>query len=482
MTDFRPVLFILGLFLSALAVAMMVPALVDAAIGHDDWRVFALSGAATLFVGVALATGFRGDAMRLDLRQGFVLTAATWIVLSAFSALPFVFSDITLSYVDAYFEAVSGLTTTGATVLVGLESMPPGILLWRSILQFIGGAGIIVMAIAVLPFLRVGGMQLFRAESSEKSDKVLPRLSSVAAATVAVYVGLTALCAILYGVAGMSGFDAVTHAMTTVSTAGFANYDSSFAWFQNPAIEWIAILFMLIGGCPMVVFILLARGHFRPLWSDSQIRAFLAIVLLASLAMTLWLHATRDVEFGIALRLALFNVTSVTTTTGYASADYGTWGGFAMVGFVLLMCVGGCTGSTTGAIKVFRLQILARLIGAQLRRQMQPHGVFPMHYMGQHVHDDVQASVMAFFAVYIVSLASLTLVLAALGYDLVTAFSGAASILSNHGPGLGDIIGPSGNFQSLSDAAKWVLCFGMFLGRLEIFTLLMLFSVRLWRG
>jgi trk system potassium uptake protein TrkH len=482
MSDLRPVLYLLGLFLSALAVVMMLPAMVDAALDHDDWKVFAASAGATLFVGVALAVAFRVGEFSLDVRQGFILTAATWLVLSAFGALPFVFSGLALTYADAYFETVSGLTTTGATILVGLDSMPPGILLWRGLLQLIGGAGIIVMAIAILPFLRVGGMQLFRAESSDKSEKVLPRLSSVAGATIVVYLGLTSICAVLFWLAGMNAFDAIVHAMAALSTGGFANYDASFAYFQNPTAEWIATLFMFFGGCPMVIFILIARGQLRSAFSNSQVYTLLAVIVAASVALALWLSLTQDVDFGKALRLTFFNVTSVVTTTGFASADFNAWGGFAWMVFFLLMFIGGCTGSTSGGIKVFRFEILVKRVVNQLRAQIQPHGVFTMHYMDQRLQDDVPVGVMAFFAAYMLSFAAVALLLTVLGYDFVTAVSGSASALGNVGPGLGDIIGPAGNYQPLSDAAKWLLSFAMLVGRLEIFTLLMLFTTRLWRA
>ncbi|MBM3502357.1 MAG: TrkH family potassium uptake protein [Alphaproteobacteria bacterium] len=482
MSDVRPVFYILGVFLSALAVTMMIPALVDLAADNRDWQVFMAAAALTLFVGVALIVAFRGDLTEIDLRQGFLLTATTWLVLSAFGALPFMFSEQELSFTDAYFETVSGLTTTGATVIVGLDSLPPGILLWRALLQFVGGAGIIVMAIAVFPFLRIGGMQLFWTESSEKSDKVLPRLSSVAGATVVVYVAMTVACALLFLVVGLSPFDAITHAMTTTSTGGFANYDNSFGQLGNPEAEWIATIFMFLGGCPLVLLILLARGQVRPFLTSSQVQVFLGLIVVVSVGLGLWLFATQDIPLGRALRLTFFNVTSVVSTTGFASTDYNAWGGLAWVLLLMLMFVGGCTGSTSGSVKVFRLEILVRRVVSQLRAQVQPHGVFPIRYMNQLVQDDVPVGVMAFFAAYMLSFALLTVIIAACGYDFVTAITAVAAALGNVGPGLGDIVGPVGNYQPLSDLATWVLSFAMLLGRLEIFTLLMLFAPRLWRG
>lgn len=482
MSDVRPVFYILGLFLAALAVAMMIPALVDVSEGNKDWEAFAAAAGLTLFVGVALTMAFRTKTIALDLRLSFLLTALTWIVLSAFGALPFVFSSLRVGYADAYFETVSGFTTTGSTVLEGLDAMPPGILLWRGILQGIGGAGIIVMAIAILPFLRIGGMQLFRAESSDRSDKVLPRISTVATATMLVYAGLIVLCAFLFWLAGMSGFDAIIHSFATLSTGGFGNYDASIGKFGSPTIEWITTLFMFIGGCPLVLFILVARGQFRPLLVDSQVRTFLAIILAASAMIAVWLWLKRDYAVADAIRRSLFHVTSVITTTGFAAEDYGNWGGLPSVIFLLLMYVGGCTGSTAGAIKVFRFEIIARRLSNQVRQIVQPHGVFTIRYMGRAVSEDIPVSIMAFAVLYILCTMALTLALTAFGLDFVTALSGAVTAIGNVGPGLGEIIGPASNFKTLPDAAKWLLSFGMLLGRLELFTILVLFTPRLWRG
>lgn len=478
----RPVIFILGLLVAALGVAMLVPLAVDLTAGRYDWRVFLVSFLAAEALGGLLAFGSAGGAMALSLRQGFLLTTAAWMVLSAVGALPLVFSELDLSYTDAFFETISGLTTTGSTILTGLDDMPPGILLWRAMLQWFGGVGIIVMGIAMLPYLRVGGMQLFRMESSDRSEKVLPRATQLAGATSIAYFALTAACALAYFSAGMTGFEAVAHAMTTVSTGGYSTSDASLGHFQSPLIEWIATVFMALGALPFALYFQLARGHLSAIGENSQVRMFFRGLVIAVLGVTLWLWVASDASLADALRLAAFHVTSVVTTTGYASDDYQLWGGFAVLVFFFLTFVGGCTGSTAGGIKVLRFELIARVIRTQARRLTQPHGVFPMSYGGRALSEDVTTSAMNFVFVFFAAFCLLTLALAATGLDFTTAFSGAVTALANVGPGLGDRIGPAGNFAALPDTAKWLLSLGMLLGRLEFFTVLVLMTPAFWRG
>lgn len=481
MPDPRPVLFILGLFVVALGVAMLLPMLADAATGHPDWRIFALGAGVTVFVGGALILMNRGGAVTLDVRQGFLLTTSSWVVICVFAALPFTFGELNLSFTDAFFEAMSGLTTTGSTIMVGLDAMPPGVLLWRALLQWLGGIGIIAMAVAMLPFLRVGGMQLFRMESSDRSAKILPRAGQIAASFGAAYFVLSVACAVCYWIAGMGAFDAITHAMTTLSTGGFANYDSSFGHYGNAAIDWIGTLFMIAGGMPFVLFVQALRGEPAALWRDSQVHAYLGVIVTASVGLALWLWLTRDMDPLQALRHCAFNVASVVTTTGFASTDYTTWGSLALAVFFFLTFVGGCTGSTAGGIKLFRFEVATILLKNQMRRLAHPSGVFMRLYHGRPLTDEVINSVGVFLFVYVVSFALIATGLALLGLDLVTSASGAVTALSNVGPGLGPIIGPAGNFAPLPDAAKWLLSLGMLLGRLEFFTVLVLLSPRFWR-
>ena len=464
-----------------LAIAMCLPAVADAARGNPDWQVFLIAAGFTLFVGGIFALTARSPIRSISPRQGFVLTAMLWLVIPAFAALPFTFADLELSYTDAFFEAMSGLTTTGATVIVGLDNAPPGILVWRALLQWLGGIGVIAMAIAILPFLRVGGMQLFRTESSDRSEKALPRTTQLLAYVGLVYLFGSLACALAYWSAGMSGFDAIAHAMTTIGTGGYSTRDTSLAYFDSLAIELIGILFMLVGSMPFVLYLRAIRGNARPLLRDQQVRLFLAIVATAILALTLYLYAD-GVSIGRALRLAAFNVISIITGTGYATADFGSWGPFALIAFFFLMFVGGCAGSTTCGIKIFRFQVLYATAITQIRHLLQPHGVFIAYYNRRPIPDEVSASVMAFFFLYALCFAVLALGLGLIGVDFVTATSGAATAISNVGPGLGPTIGPAGTFASLPDEAKWLLSLGMVVGRLELFTVLVLFLPSFWRN
>jgi len=480
--DFRPILFIVGILMSTLALAMCVPAVADAAVGNKDWQVFTLGSAFTLLIGVMLLLTARSQSRALNLRQAFVLTTLSWMIIPAFGALPLAFADLQLSYTDAFFEAMSGITTTGSTILTGLDYAPPGILLWRALLQWLGGIGIVAMAVAILPMLQVGGMQLFRMESSDSSDKVLPRATQLIAFIGFIYLGMTMLCALLYWSFGMTGFDAVTHAMTTIATGGFSTHDESLGYFKSGAIDAIASVFMLLGSLPFVLYLRGLRGNPGALWRDSQVRWFLAIVLLTVLVMSAYLHFGRFIGVGESIQRASFNVISVITGTGYATADFNLWGTFAVGLLFFLMFVGGCAGSTTCGVKVFRLQVLYATALSQIRRLLEPHGVFIAYYNGKPIPDSVGDSVMSFFFLYVLCFAALAIGLSFIGLDFLTAASGAATAISNVGPGLGTTIGPAGNFATLPDSAKWLLSAGMLLGRLELFTVLVMLAPSFWRS
>ena len=467
--------------MSTLAVAMCLPAIFDLIIGNPNWQVFLLAAALTLFIGIMLVLMTWDNVRKISIRQAFVLTTVVWVVIPSFAALPLAFADLQLSYTDAFFEAMSGLTTTGSTVMLGLDSTPPGILLWRALLQWLGGIGIIAMAIVILPLLQVGGMQLFRMESSDTSDKVMPRTTQIVTYISVLYVALTALCAVLYWTGGMSGFDAVTHAMTTIATGGFSTHDASVGYFNSPAIDATATMFMLIGGMPFVLYLQALRGAPLRLIRDSQVRWFLATVVIAVLSM--WFYLEGDLEgqvFKNFLRVA-FNVVSVITGTGYSTEDYSAWGPFAVSVLFFLMFVGGCAGSTTCGIKIFRFQVLYATAKNQMYRLLQPHGVFIPYYNRRPIPETVTESVMGFFFLYALAFAVIAMGLGLLGLDFLTAASGAATAISNVGPGLGPRIGPAGTFATLPDAAKWLLSFGMLLGRLELFTVLVLLLPSFWR-
>ncbi|MEC7701834.1 MAG: TrkH family potassium uptake protein [Pseudomonadota bacterium] len=479
--DFRPILYVIGLLLFILAISMNVPMLVDLYFGNDDWVVFFICIIVTAFFGGALAfTNAPSDGFKINIRQGFMLTVFSWISLCIFAAIPFWLSGMDVSFVDAVFEATSGITTTGSTIMVGLDYAPPGILMWRAILQWLGGIGIIVMALSVLPFLKVGGMQLFKAESFEV-EKVSPRATQIATAIAVIYVLFTILCALCYKVVGMTAFDAVAHALTTISTGGFSTYDTSFAHYEDPHEEMVAIIFMLLGGMPFILYFQMVTGRPLSLFRDSQVRWYLSILFITIVTVAAFLVMNMDMTISHALRRAAFNAVSLMTGTGFASGNYNNWGGFVGAVFFFLMVVGGCAGSTSCGIKVFRFQILFSIALCQLKKLIHPNGVFRAHYNKRTISEDVMTSVMSFFFLYALSFSLLCVALSFTGLDFLTAMSGAASSISNVGPGLGEIIGPAGNYSTLPDSSKWILTAGMIVGRLEIFTLLVLFLPHFWR-
>jgi trk system potassium uptake protein TrkH len=409
------------------------------------------------------------------------MTNLAWFVIAVFGALPFQFSELELSPVDAFFESMSGVTTTGSTVIVGLDFAPPGILLWRAILQWLGGIGIIVMAVAILPMLQIGGMQMFRVEAFD-ADKVLPRAAQIAGGIAIVYVFLTAVGVLVLWSLGMSGFDAVAHAMTSISTGGFSTYDASVGHFDNAGIDWAMTVIMVLGSVPFVLYLRVVRGDLKPVFADTQVHWFLSILAVSVILVALWLYLGDLMEPLDALRYSAFNVTSVMTGSGFATADFGRWGSFVVAVMFVLMFTGGCAGSTTCGIKIFRLQVLYATAQAQMHRLMQPNGVFFPYYNRKPIPDSVASSVMSFFFLFATCFALLAVGLGLTGLDFVTAVSGAATAISNVGPGLGEVIGPAGNFATLPDSSKLLLCLGMLLGRLELFTVLILLVPAFWRG
>lgn len=482
MIDFRPVGYVIGLMVLALGAAMLAPAMLDALYHSPDWRAFLAASTLTCIVGGALTLGcMRGRRAGLSIEQAFLLTVLAWVGLPLFGALPFMLGEPDASLVDAVFEAVSGLTTTGSTIFSSLHDMPPGILLWRALLQWIGGIGIVVFAMVFLPNLQVGGMQLFKSESFDTFGKILPRATEIASSIFSIYFILTGLCAVAYSAFGMRAFDAICHAMTTIATGGFANYDTSMAGF-TPGAQYVAVFFMLAASLPFVRYVQLVNGTARPLFFDPQIRAFfvitaVAVALLTSVRVALSEQDPLELEF----REALFNGVSILTGTGYATADYSKWGHFAISTFFILGLIGGCAGSTCCSVKVFRYQVLAAVLIAELRRVRRPHGVFTPRYDGRPLRPDVVTSVLTFLFVFLMALGLLTAGLTWVGLDPLTAFSGAATALANVGPGLGAEIGPTGNFMNLPDSAKIMLMLGMLLGRLELLSVLVLFTPSFWR-
>ncbi|MHA6287321.1 TrkH family potassium uptake protein [Maricaulis sp. CAU 1757] len=478
----RPVFFVIGIMVMVLSAAMLAPAVLDAVSGEAaSAGAFFIAAILGLFVGGALSLANRAPLQTISPRVAFTLTIGSWMALAAVAAIPLRLAGEGLDWTDAIFEAVSGLTTTGSTIVTGLENRPPGFLLWRAILQWIGGIGIIVTAMAFWPMLGIGGMQLFRLESSDASDKVLPKATQIAAAISTIYLVLTLACMFAYLATGMSGLDAIAHAMTTVATGGYSTSDQSLGAFRESGADLVAMVFMLLAALPFGLLLLAARGKPTAMWRDAQVRGFVGVVVFACLALTAFLVLSDIHSAGDGLRLASFNAISIITGTGYATADYGSWGPAAEAAFFVFMFIGGCAGSTTCSVKIFRYQIAGTAIRRYLATLLRPSAVIPMRYNGRPVAESALHSVLGFFFVFFAVFVLSSAVLSALGLDLTTALSGAATSLANVGPGLGPLIGPAGTFQALPDPAKWVLTANMFVGRLEVLAVLVIFSPRFWQ-
>ncbi|CAH1045081.1 TrkH family potassium uptake protein [Halomonas sp. TD01] len=464
-----------------LAMFMALPWIVLVIEKDPDAPAFGMS--LLIILSATLITWLLTRRVSLELKpwQMFILTAGSWTSISCFASLPLILGAPQLSVTNAVFESVSAITTTGSTILSGIEDLSDGLKLWRGLMQWMGGIGIIVMGIAILPFLKVGGMRLFHTESSDWSDKVMPRTGGIAKATLSIYVGLTLLAMLSYWVGGMLPLDAVVHGMTSLATGGFANSDASFgAYAEQPWLLWMGSFFMLSGALPFVLYIRFIRTSRSALWKDQQVRGLLKLLLTAILILSAWRFYQGD-DWFVSLTHVTFNVISVVTTTGYASDDYTLWGSLPIAAFFYLTFMGGCSGSTSGGMKIFRFQIAMLMLRNQLRYLIHANGVFTTRYNQQPVTSDISRSVVAFSFFFFITIAVLALGLSALGLDLVTALSGAATAVANVGPGLGDTIDPAGNFATLPDAAKWLLCIGMLMGRLEILTVVVLLTPMFWR-
>jgi len=481
MRDFRSIFYILGLLLCIEAIAMIIPLLFDLFYSNEDWQQFFYSSIITFFIGLVLFFSFKKEKNKIDLRQAFVLTILSWFFISLFGSLPFIYTSASLSYTDSFFESVSGITTTGSTVINNLDSLPEGILIWRSLLQWFGGIGIIVLAIAILPTLQIGGMQLLHMEHDDPYEKTLPKINQFVLEIFILYIALSVMCALLYYIAGMSGFDSIIHAMTTISTGGYSNHNQSFAFFNSLSIEIISIIFMIIGSLPFVIYLQLLHKQNLLIIKDDQIKLFFRILLLIILLTIIWLFFFKSIPLGESIRISIFNITSILTGTGYTVNNYSNWGSFGLVILIIIMFIGGCAGSTTGGIKIFRLQILFRGAKVQIKKLTQPHAVIHMRFNEKTVNENTYNSIMVFFFMYICIFLLSSVSLSFFNIDFITSFSAAASAISNVGPGIGNIIGPNGNYSSIHDGAKWILAMTMLIGRLEIFTVLVLLSFSFWK-
>jgi len=482
MNNNKTVFFAIGILLIILGAFMLIPFFIQF-IYDENNNAFLLSAVLTTFIGVLLILTNLEENRKLNLQQAFLLTTLSWVSIAIFASLPFLFSDLNLSFVDSFFESMSGITTTGSTIITSVDNAPKSILIWRAILQWLGGIGIIVMAITILPLLNIGGMQLFRMEGSDTTEKILPKTREVTLIISAIYFFLTLLCMSAYWLAGMNIFDSVAHSMTTIATGGFSTYSSSIGHFQNPKIEIISIFFIISGSIPFIAYLKFVKGDRKILFKDSQIKALFYVLSISVLLMFLYLMLNNnEYSFLENLRISTFNVVSVLSGTGYVTANFSSWGKFPLIFFLFLMFVGGCAGSTTCGIKIFRFQILGSFMINQMKQMFYPHGVFSLKYNNEKISNTFVYSIITFIFLYFFIFFILAALLSIDGLDFVTAISGSASAISNVGPGLGDVIGPNGNFSNLPNFSKLSLSLGMLLGRLELFAVLIIFFPAFWKN
>ena len=479
MSNYKTVFFTLGILQIILGVSMFIPIIVQFFYSEIDSSFFGSSIVTIVFGTLFFLSNLDHD-KKLNLQQAFLLTALSWISIAIFGSLPFVFSSIELSITDSFFESMSGITTTGSTIISDLENAPKGLLLWRAILQWLGGIGIIVMAITLMPIMNVGGMQLFKISSNDSSEKILPKSKEIALRLIYIYSGLTGLCAITYWIFGMGKFDSLTHSMTTIATGGFSNYNESIGYFNSLPIEVSSMFFIILGSIPFIAYIKFISGNKKIFLNDIQIKTFLKIIIFTVIILSIYLLFSNHENFS--LRSIFFNTISILSGTGYVNAEFDSWGSFPITLFLALMFIGGCAGSTACGVKIFRIQILYLFILNQLKKIIYPKGVFVIKYDRSAVDEKFIASIISFIYFYIVIFFILTALLSLTGLDFITAISGAATSISNVGPGLGPIIGPNGDFSSLPDLSKWILTVGMILGRLELFAILVLFLPSFWKN
>ena len=483
MNNNKTVFFAIGVLLIILGISMLIPFIVEF-IYDEENNSFLSSASLTAFIGILLVLTNLEENRKLNLQQAFLLTTLSWLSIALFGSIPFIFSDLNLSMVDSFFESMSGITTTGSTIIINLENTPKSILIWRSILQWLGGIGVIVMAITILPLLNVGGMQLFKKDQiSDSSEKILPKTREITSIIAILYLVLTLTCGTAYWFAGMNIFDSIAHAMTTIATGGFSTYSDSIGHFQNPKIEIVSIIFIILGSLPFIAYIKFFKGNKKIFFQDSQIKGLFYILFFSIFLMIVYLTIdNKTYDFSENLRISTFNVVSILSGTGYVTTDFSSWGKFPLIFFLFLMFIGGCAGSTTCGIKIFRFQILGRFIINQIKKLVYPHGVFSIKYNNEKISNSFIYSIITFVFLYFFIFFILAALLSINGLDFVTAISGAASAISNVGPGLGDIIGPNGNFSDLPNLSKLSLSLGMLLGRLELFAVLVLFFPSFWKS
>ena len=478
----KTVFFLIGVLLIVLGASMLAPYALQILLDEGS-HSFISASFVTIFIGVLFILANLEKEFRLNLRQTFLFSTLAWVMVAVFGSLPFMLSVKTFSFSEAFFESMSGITTTGATIISDLDNSPKSILLWRAIMQWLGGIGIVVMAITILPLLKVGGMQLFKMEGPDSTEKILPRTFEVATIIISTYIALTFLCGFFYWIFGMSIFDSISHAMTTIATGGFSTHNESIGFFKNSNIEIVASIFIILGSIPFISYLKFLQGNRKIFFQDVQIKGFIYLLGISVIVMFLYLlFINYEGSFFDKIRVSSFNVVSILSGTGYVTDDFGLWGKFSLIFFLFLMFIGGCAGSTACGIKIFRLQMLLIFIKNQIKRLIYPNSIIVIKYNNQKITDEFINSVIIFIFSFLFLFLILSMLLSITGLDFITSISGAASAISNVGPGLGDIIGPNGNYKSIPDQAKWLLSFGMLLGRLELFAVLVLFFPSFWRN
>ena len=481
MTSNKTVFFLIGVLLIVLGLSMLAPYSMQV-LNKENSHSFISSSFVTIFIGILCILANLEKDLKLNLRQTFLFSTLAWVTVAIFGSLPFLLSSQTFSFSDAFFESMSGITTTGATIISDLDNSPKSILLWRAIMQWLGGIGIVVMAITILPLLKVGGMQLFKMEGPDSAEKILPRTIEVAAIIISTYIILTIFCGFFYWLFGMTVFDSVCHAMTTIATGGFSTHNDSIGFFKNPNIEIIASIFIILGSIPFISYLKFSQGNIKIFFHDVQIKGLIYLLLISTLIMFLYLlFINYESNLLEKIRISSFNVISILSGTGYVTDDFGLWGKFSLIFFLFLMFIGGCAGSTACGIKIFRLQMLLIFLKNQVKKLIYPNSVIITKYNNQKISDDFIRSVIIFIFSFLFIFLIIAMLLSISGLDFVTSISGAASSISNVGPGLGEIIGPDGNYKSLPNLSKWILATGMLLGRLELFAVLVLFFPSFWR-
>ncbi len=480
MSNYKTVFYTLGMLQIILGIFMFVP--IIAQLLFDQFTsAFLISSIITIIFGSLFIISNLSHEKKISLQGAFILTALAWISIAIFGSLPFYFSSLNLSFTDSFFESMSGITTTGSTIITNLNDAPKAILLWRALLQWLGGIGIIIMAITLMPIMNVGGMQLFKISSIDTSEKILPKSKQISLRLFLIYSILTVTCGIFYKIFGMDYFDSLTHSMTTLATGGFSNYNESIGFFENKYIELTSMIFILSGSIPFIAYIKFLSGDKNIFIKDSQIKAFFKVVFISILIMLIYLILFKNKSFSTDIIDISFNIISILTGTGYVTTNFDDWGNFPLIFFLFLMFIGGCAGSTACGIKIFRFQLLIHFISNQLKKIIYPRGIFIIKYDEKNIDDKFIASVISFIFLYISIFFIITLLLSSTGLDFLTSVSAAATSISNVGPGLGEMIGPNGNFYELSIFSKWILCAGMILGRLELFAILILFLPSFWR-